>query len=162
MVSFLKDNIKETPTPECSSELAGPIVLLPLKAHKQSEQFSMLLVLAMLIKQNKFNIVHGEYEHSPYYPIRDMREYYRVELPNGKTIYEITRENNDDSRYYLKINTPTQCVNYTPEKPFMYSRQLFELAATGKLSPDSVSKLGNLAKDGQPLHYLASLMVCSK
>ena len=164
MLPFFKKIIHKQKAAEVAQRAAEtePIVLIPLKNHKHSVQLSLFLSLTVLVKQNKFKIIHGEYEYTPYYPIIKPQEFYRVNFSNGQILYEITRERANHKRYHLTVNTPTQRLDYSPSKPFIFAKPLFEITATGKLSPDSERELAKQFQDEQPLHYLANLIVHQK
>jgi len=141
-----------------------PVVIIPVDAHRRGEQLTMFLILAALLKQNdnhKFDIIHREYEYNPYYPILGTAEHYQVKFPNGKTLFEITK-NTFDKEYDVKINTATQCLHYNTRKPFMYAQALWDLTTNRELSPDSMRLFDTFANDGLPMHYLAGLLVQSK
>ena len=85
-----------------------PVVIIPVDAHRRGEQLTMFLMLASLLKQNKYNIVRNkfyitsrEYEYSPYYPILGTEEHCQVSFPDGKVLFEMTK-NTIDEKVFIK------------------------------------------------------------
>ena len=120
------------------------------------------MTFVTLLKQNKLMVTHGEYEAYPHRPTVPAQDYYRAKFPDGGTLYEITREKDKYDNFRLIINTPTKQLAFNPSRPFTYAKPLYELTESRELSMETKKKLEQQFNDGQPLHYLASLLANQK